>query len=278
MAAAAAAAAEASAKSLKQVMARYNHYVRSDTPVVLDATPKPYNLYIVYYINTLCNNKWYTWLYHQLKLVSHLSPHLYVVATVPPNKENVFRTWTLRYFPHAQVDCYTENEFEYQGIKKVWELSQLHRQRDDLLLYFHSKGITRNPTYASNARDNYNQVLREFDKVKEVFTIFPTVDKVGYCSSKCGGMWYNFWYARGSYLCSMDEPVKSPARHYYEYWLARRADGEREKISFYENLYTRPMTYAESQLDSCYSLYTDKHTVGNIGSYYHADDGRYYAF
>lgn len=264
--------------TLKRVKVKYEHYVRSDVRAVVNPGPQPYNVYVVYYINTCCNNQWYTWLYHQLKQIRHMTPHIYVVATVPAGKEDVFRTWTLRYFPNVEMECYTENEFEYRGIHKVWELSQRYRQRDDLLLYFHSKGITRNASYASNASDNYNLVLREFDKVKEVFTIFPSVDKVGYAASKCGGMWYNFWYARGSYLQSLDEPIQTTLRHYYEYWLARRAEGVREKISLYEELYTRPMTYAESELNSCYSLYTDKKTIGNIGSYYNADERRFVAF
>ena len=36
-----------------------------------------------------------------------------------------------------------------------------------------------------------------------------------------GWIWFNFWWARASYLKKLVEPVRSTRRHYYEDWLGR---------------------------------------------------------
>jgi hypothetical protein len=264
--------------SLKLIKGKYEHYVRKDVPVVLNPGNPPYNIYIVYYINTLCNKNWLSWLVNQINIVKYMSPNIYIVATVPQDKEHIFRQWTFHFFPNAKVECYYENEYEYRGIKKIWELGQIYKQSDDILLYFHSKGVTYHRSYASNFRDPYNVILKDINRVKEVFTIFPTVNKIGYCTSKCGGIWYNFWYARGSYVNTLEEPVKTDLRHYYEYYITRKTNGLLEKLALYHGLYTKPLTYEQSELNSCYAFYTDKQTIGNIGSYFNADERRFDSF
>jgi len=156
-----------------------------------------------------------------------------------------------------------ENRHEYDGIFKVWELAQLEekllsvtskrpkhpsvpanlevssvkdqqddnhtnapRYKYDILLYFHSKSITR-----FRAKHNYRDPIEQscFKLVVEnwrqalfVFYHFLSIDKVGPSCSEQGWMWHNFFYARSSYLRNVERPTITPNRYYYEDWLCRR--------------------------------------------------------
>jgi len=57
--------------------------------------------------------------------------------------------------------------------------------------------------------DHYNIILKDIELIKEIFTIFPIIDKIGYCSGGIGWIWYNFWYVRGSYINKVEMPIKT---------------------------------------------------------------------
>jgi len=114
--------------------------------------------------------------------------------------------------------------------------------------------------------------LKDVEKIKEIFTIFPKIDKIGIFSGGCGWLWTNFWYARGSYNNRVEHPLNTDRRHYYEDWLARKvkigdeySETERSNVSYYENT-----------LDRCYGFHTDKITIANIGSYFDAGSAKFY--
>jgi hypothetical protein len=199
-----------------------------------------------------------------------MNAEIHIVATIAKDREAEFRTKICTEFPTAALECYSENEFEYRGILKVWELGQIHDSPDDIILYFHSKGVTHHSSYSANANDAYNIILREFDKVREIFTIFPTIDKVGYSAGGNGWLWYNFWYVRGSYIAMCEKPILTQRRHYYEDWLGRKVATQEDRVSTVE----RPMAYYENTLAACYSFYTNG-AIGNIGSVYDPATNRY---
>ena len=258
--------------STKIIKHKYEHYVRSDVEACLENIDNiNYNIYVVYYINCTCNKNWLTWLYNQLNMVKNMTQNIYVVSTVEKRYEDKFRKIVLRYFPNVNIECYYENEFEYRGIKRIWELGQIHNGRNDILLYFHSKGITRNYSHESNRYDNYNVILNDIELIKEIFTIFPKIDKIGYSSGVIGWLWFNFWYVRGSYINQVEQPIKTTRRHYYEDYISRKVNSESEKYHSEE----RPITYYENTLESCYCIYTDKVNIKNIGSYYKAEENIY---
>jgi len=188
------------------------------------------------------------------------------------NNEYEFKKKILKIFPNVIIECYYENEFEYRCIKKIWELGQTYNKRNDILLYFHSKGVTHNLSYESNKNDKYNIILKDIELIKEIFTIFPKIDKIGYSSGGIGWLWYNFWYVRGSYINQVEKPIKTNRRHYYEDYISRKVNCKNDM----ECLIERPFSYYENTLDTCYSFYTNKINIKNIGSYYNPNDNKYY--
>ena len=252
---------------MKVVQSRYPHYVGDDIeiPAQPNSDHAPFSLYVVYFINCMVNPNYMDWLRHQVKLVEPHTDALYVVATVKEEESGEFTKECLRLFPKAVVTCTFTNQYEYPGILKVWELAQTHRRPNDLVLYFHSKGVTRHDSYKKNENDAYNVVLKDMDRIYDIFATFPTIDKVGYFSGGNGWIWYNFWYARGSYLCQVERPVLTNRRHYYEHWLGRKVPSEQDMFPSKE----RPLSFYPNTLAAtCYGLCTDKTTYGNIGSYY----------
>ena len=248
---------------MKIIKSKYLHYINDNINIVTNSKPKIYNLYIVYYINCLVNPNYFDWLYYQLKLVERFNGTIYIIATLNKRNEEHFMKRCLFHFPDVKISCNYVNEFEYPGILKVWELGQIYKDTNDIILYFHSKGVTRNRLYESNKNDNYNIILKDINEIYDIFTTFPSIDKIGYYSGGIGWIWYNFWYSRGSYIHQVEKPIKTSRRHYYEDWLSR-------KVLNGENIvdYERPHSYYPNTLLSCYGFYTDKRIYGNIGSYY----------
>ena len=247
---------------MKLIKKEYEHYVNINTEVNLNNSVN-FEIYIVYFINCVINNNYLDWLYNQLNLVINMGATIYIVATINSNNKNTFETIVKQFFPNVKIYCHYEDEFEYRGIHKVWELGQIHNKPTDIILYFHSKGLTHHDYYDQNKYDNYNVILQDINKIKEIFSIFPKIDKVGYSSGGNGWIWYNFWYARGSYIFSVEEPIKTTRRHYYEDWLSRKVD-----INDKNPNNERPLTYYQNTLNTCYGFHTNKTSIANIGSYF----------
>ena len=203
---------------MKEIRRRYVHRVPDDTPVCNSAAP--FNLHVVYFLCGLVNDNYMDWLTNQMNVVSKWPAKFHIVATLPLGHEEIFRETVGRLYPTTEVTVTTENMFEYPGICKVWEVSKINSSTQDLIFYFHAKGITHTKAYAPHARANYTNLF-EIPRILEVFSTFPTVDKAGYFCSTAGWVWFNFWVARGSYLSTVEEPAMTTRRHYYEDWLCR---------------------------------------------------------
>jgi hypothetical protein len=256
---------------MKTIKGKYIHYVNDNVEVSNDININ-YNIYIVYYINCVCNSNWISWAYNQLNLIKNMdAKQIHIIATLKKEEENFFRKKILEINSTAIIECYYENEFEYRGILKVYELGQIYDNPNDILLYFHSKGVTHHKSYESNMNDNYNIIFKNIDLIKEVFTLFPKIDKIGYSCGGIGWIWYNFWYVRGSYVKKLEIPIKTTRRHYYEDYLSRIVD-ENDKYSLEE----RPISYYKNTLNSCYNIYTDKINIKNIGSFFCANTNKFF--
>jgi hypothetical protein len=249
---------------MKVIKKKYFHFINNNQNIQINnRVEEPFNLYIVYFINCLTNNNYFDWLKNQINMVYNYNGIIYIIATLAKKEENFFRKRVLSIYPNVIIECNYTNDFEYPGILKVWELGQIHNKSNDIILYFHSKGLTHYPNYQGNIKDNYNIILKKYDKIREIFTIFPTIDKIGYYSGGIGWIWYNFWYARGSYINSVEKPIKTKRRHYYEDWLSR-------KIKYTDknsNNNERPLSYYENTLKNCYGFFRNNY-FGNIGSKY----------
>ena len=255
--------------NLKIISKNYDHYIKNDIEVEVDLlTKNNYNFHIVYFINCIVNPNYFDWLINQINIVNNFNKKIFIIATIEEKNEDLFKKKTLELYPDVIIECYYENEFEYRGILKVWELGQKYNSRNDIILYLHSKGVTHYTNYSFNSNDNYNIILKDKNKIEEIFSIFPKVDKIGYSSSSYGSIWYNFWFVRSSYIFNIEKPVKTNRRHYYEEWLGKIVDNDDEKNPIEE----RTNYNYRNTLDSCYGFYTDKNNIGNIGSYYDADN------
>ncbi len=161
---------------MKIIKHKYTHYVDDNIVACLDNPNMTYNIHIVYFINCFVNDNWHSWAFNQLNLVKNMNAQIHVVSTIHPNREMDFRQKILQIDPNIEIECYYENEYEYRGIKKIWELGQIHNRENDTLLYFHSKGVTHHPSYEYNKNDDYNIVLKDIERIIEIFSIFPYID------------------------------------------------------------------------------------------------------
>lgn len=233
----------------------YNHYA-------------DYQLHVIYFLNTKIHNGYGGWMKEQLKYVPP-SAALKIVSVAYDCENETIMQGMYRHLVASRngstlLECHDEAEretFEYHGIHAMWEIGQVNSGRDDIVFYFHSKGLTHYKEWKDyEANDNLfkltEKTLGEVDLVFEVFDLFPEVDKVGNKMSELGWVWYNFMFARGSYLKRVAEPIISSNRHYYEAWIAN-VDGKR--------------------LGDGYSHHADnsykKHRIPNMGTYYSPADG-----
>ena len=123
------------------------------------------------------------------------------------------------------------NSYEWPGISRVWHLSQNseHQPLDrHLILYYHSKGMINKADFDTEYRNRSahnsmlsSAVVRPWRAHVQRFLDDSDVWKLGYARTAEGALWYNFWYARASYVRSLRRPKREVIdRYYYEKWLA----------------------------------------------------------
>jgi phospholipid N-methyltransferase len=108
-----------------------------------------------------------------------------------------------------------ENNFEYPGIHKLWEI----RKKYKFIFYMHSKGMVYSDSaFRSNSEKitlrgtiyNYRETLKLFEN--------SGIDKVGLWPSVYGEIFVNFFWIRSSAIPDL-EPVKTKYRFYYESYI-----------------------------------------------------------
>ena len=125
----------------------------------------------------------------------------------------------------ANLSKFTDNNFEYQAIKKVWDYSQQYKGK---VLYFHTKGVA-NTYKDTDTKEESEWKKRGVRLWKEAMEYF-LIDKYEDCLDKlneynqCGltvdrnWWWGNFWWSNLSWVNSNPEPAMFD-RWYYEGWL-----------------------------------------------------------
>ena len=113
----------------------------------------------------------------------------------------------------------TKNLYEYPGIKKIHELACLNN--DKLFIYFHSKGMTFHDTKRrlTSEKKLTHYTFNNWENTLNMFNNDNSIKKAGLIPG-CGFIWYNFWWATGHYISSLEEPIITDNRYYYEIWLA----------------------------------------------------------
>ena len=127
------------------------------------------------------------------------------------------------------INIFSENVYEYPGIKTVYELSS--NSNNEYILYFHSKGMmshqhsTRQILFEYNIR-TYENIIEEMEKdlAIDISSFIPCTSGFGY---------FNFWWARSSYIynyCSKPEVSDSYLKHgrfSWEMWLGNHYSSKR---------------------------------------------------
>lgn len=125
---------------------------------------------------------------------------------------------------NIKIELAFVNRFEYQGIKKVWDIA--HQNPNSIILYFHSKGMMfRNPsgTRTFHERVLFNTVVKSWTRVLKILEN-ENINKVGHSCSRRGFCWFNFWWAKASYFLDMNEPIITTDRYYYESYIGKKQD------------------------------------------------------
>jgi hypothetical protein len=232
-----------------------------------------YRLFIVYYVNCMINDNYFNWIENQLSFVKGYGGKIYVMCTIEKEKEEEVKEKIKNCFPEADitVECNSTNQYEYPGIKKVWDLSQIYNQENDIIMYFHSKGLTHFSHYNEaisllRSSKNCEEIIKDIDRIYEIFSFFPSIEKITTTSGGIGWGWYNYWVARGSYLCKVEKPIITARYHYYEDWLARKIPINSELFNDVNENRVENINFSlyENTLKECYQLYCEENT-GNIG-------------
>ncbi len=231
---------------------------------------------IVYFINCYINKNYIYLFSRQMAelaeagLLSHTNAVLYVVSSGRAEDKNVLAREIRRIFTSTcdvRQEHTEQNLFEYPGIRKVWELGR--EDGDAFILYFHARGISR--IKLGRFRRNrqplekrlFRRVIGEWRKNLLWLSAVPSADKVGISHGGNGWVWFNFWWARASYIAHLEEPEQTERRHYYEDWLGRYSQSAAGE---YDNT-----------LDRCISIaYSERRSLYNIGSDFHPDRGETY--
>lgn len=136
--------------------------------------------------------------------------------------------------PKAYIEITLENRYEYAGIRLAWDIGQRVSDKDlnnTIILYFHSKGMVytwgetlgyQTVRVAMELR-LFKAVINPWRRIISRFEQSPVINKAGYAASPKGYLWYNFWWARASYIRNLVPPhifnQTYDDRYYYEGWL-----------------------------------------------------------
>jgi hypothetical protein len=262
---------------MRIVKKNYEHKIAHDLDIEITMDREVnYRLFIVYYVNCMINENYFTWIENQLSFVAFYGGKIYVMCTIEQEKETELKEKIKNCFPGTDitVECNSTNQYEYPGIKKVWDLGQIYNKENDIIMYFHSKGLTHfsyyneyNIAYLNYGCHNCEEIIKDVNRIYEIYSLFPSIDKITTTSGGIGLGWYNFWVARGSYICTVEKPIITNRRHYYEDWLSRKItinnsvlfnDLNENRVENYDfSLY-------ENTIKNCYQLFCEENT-GNIG-------------
>lgn len=143
-----------------------------------------------------------------------------------PNRLPNFRRFMAKYPDIRLQNIYGQNLFEYPGLKTTHELGQ---RGESLILYHHSRGISRNQRgwepLARQTIQNFREIVKIFEE--------NDVDLVGAAPAIGGWVWFNFFWVTSSYLKQCKPPAHPQninVRGYYESYIGRSS--KRKSITY----------------------------------------------
>jgi len=184
----------------------------------------------IVYFAYLLKDKWEDIVLEQLEQLYSLK-ELYSISDIYMSvidvSEHATELEKLKYillnkYPKIQlINIFYTNEYEYPGIKSVYELST--NNDDEYILYFHSKGMTSNEH--DNRKTLFEYTIANYTDAIEEFQQNEDTDIVCLIPSGYGFAYYNFFWARSSFInkyCSKPENTNQYLlyeKYSWELWL-----------------------------------------------------------
>jgi len=166
----------------------------------------------------------------------------------------------------AVISTSSKNQYEYPGIKLLHDL--VKSDPDAVYLYLHTKGMSTHTQ--SRTKIEIALLAGTFENWRRKIEIFKdiNINKIGLFPSSGAGffknvfginegwIWFNFWYAKGSYLINCREPIVYGIRYYYEGWLTMLKSNElllkNDCYSLFEKNNTKYFTDIEAAAEIMY--------------------------
>lgn len=178
---------------------------------------------IVYYV-FLGSDIWEEIVIEQLNLLKSTglyndSNKIHIVAN--GNKKELIELQSIikNDYPKIQISDFTENNtFEYIGFKELYSMS---KEKDSLILYFHTKGVTSKKEKARKILEkytisNYKEYVNKFKENKDldIGCLIPHEEGFAY---------FNFFWVRSNYVNEFCyEPKILKNRFYWETWIGNK--------------------------------------------------------
>lgn len=206
----------------------------------------PCNLIIIYFVSINPSRNWRTIISGQLNDLYNLGilkdTHLIIVLTCEKNNilfdsiQFISNELSNKSNISYVIETHQDNKFEYHGIKALYEYSKSNQ--DKIFLYIHSKGMYNVSNL--NIRSTTEKALTietctNWEGILNIFNAHENIMRVGLFPDINGIVWYNFFFARGTYLITCQDPIITSDRYYYEHWLATGVRNDNDSYSVFSH-------------------------------------------
>ena len=146
--------------------------------------------------------------------------NLFVVSSGFKSRQDKLKKFLKSYFPKIKNIFfeYEYQDFEFNGINQVYNLSQQDSNDEKIILYFHSKGV-----FYQKHQDRVllmSQVVENYKYHLKVFEENNNLDISSYFVGKNGMCMGNFFWTSCSFVKNFCiKPKKNINRYFFEAWL-----------------------------------------------------------
>jgi len=204
------------------------HQMNNNKDQIINSPMYQSRINIVYYIYINPKKNWQNILKGQLfdlQQTTILEKNKLYIVLCCNDSDNIDNAGTIinkvlsKYIHNVNISNYSNNDYEYPGIKKVYDLAC--NDKDAIYIYLHSKGMV-----FHNSNDRLDAEIKltrhtlcNWENILYVFETQKNINKAGLFPGHGGFIWFNFWWARGTYIASQPRPIISTSKYYYEDWL-----------------------------------------------------------
>lgn len=189
---------------------------------------------VVYFVYIEPKVNWKKIISTQLKDIEKsgilIASDLHIIVSNPQKLVEVEEYFSELTNCYQEIHYFNENRFEYWALHHLWKVLNTS-ENYDYCVYMHTKGMS----YATKKRNIYEKILTHYtfnywQQCIKIFEeevninkigLFPAHQITGKGDEFRGWIWFNFWWARSSYIRHLEEPIITSDRYYYEWWLTK---------------------------------------------------------